>query len=393
MISLIRGEIFKFVKNQKNFYVMLLLVIFLFCFYGYNVSLANNYRFNRSQTLSTDISIASGMLQSIELSIDGEIPSHLRDEVDFWTKEAALATGLRARYNFYQEESWKDILNFEIQRVNNLIVGYRQGYKIDVKKTAEEIITDLQRDIDLYEYFLNHDVKPYETPYEQNGLNYMYLLLQGFIPLVFLFFVFMLSGDIYASELENGSYKFQYTLSYGRTRIFFSKAIQATFSSIFSIMIIIATFIVIISFINGWGDVNYPVIVSSGILNIDNNLPINEMIPLWKFVSTCLILLTAVMVFLNILVIFVSLLTDSLSLTFSIIIGLILMTYIFDALLQINFIKTYWVLSYYSVASLLRENGINLINQRVILTCLGSLVLLCISYMLMRKKNFVGGKD
>ncbi len=394
MNILLRGEFYKFSRSKKNMLVFLLTLVFLGGFTLFTIYREQQYIEQRYEELKIDRQIAESQLKLHYFRSKEENSQEILGEVAFWTKEESLTSSLAAHYRFHEDDMITKIMRWEIDRSQNLIIGYQKGYIESYPFSVEERITQMQHTIDTNKYFLDQDKTPMRTPYSLSGLNFLYLLLQDIFPLIFLFIVFLYSIDIYTTDLENGSYKFVYSLPYHRGEIFTAKLLMILLGSTLGIILAIVIFLVGISMKCGLGDMQYPIIVFLKKVQEGSNWYVmNTQMNMMKILGYNVAMFLSLLVFINMFILWVSVITDSASLVVSVIIGIFLLSYSIVSFNGFPVIRDWMIITFYPIVNQTVELGIQAVTNKVIYVWSITSLLLGHGFWHITQKNFVGGKE
>ena len=374
--------------------VFLLTLVFLGGFTVFTIYREQQYIEQRYEELKIDRQIAESQLKLHYFRSKEKNSQEILDEVAFWTKEESLTSSLASHYRFHEDDMINKIMRWEIDRSENLVIGFQKGYIESYPFSVEERITQMQHMIDTNKYFLDQDKTPMRTPYSLSGLNFLYLLLQDLFPLVFLFIVFLYAIDIYTTDLENGSYKVVYSLPYHRGKIFTAKLLIILLGSTLGIILAISIYFVGVSMVWGFGDMQYPVIVFLKKIQEGSNWYVmNTQMNMIKLLGYNVAMFLSLLVFINMLILWISVITDSTSLVVSIIIGVFLLSYSIVSFNAFPVIQDWMIITFYPIVNQAVELGIQAITNKVIFVWSIICLLLGHGFWHISRKNFVGGKE
>lgn len=261
MKTLIKIELFKLIKSKKNKKLILLLIIFCIGIAFVEYSKEKNYNLEMTEyygSLKEDILTSRKIFRMEEINFNKPIPW---DEDAFLEKEYNYSTYLECIYKYEKEED-PNLLASVISRTDNIINGFEKGYineNSDLFKYRD--LTDLHMDKVLYDYILNNGESAKINPHEMNGLRYIQLLHEGYIPLIIAAIILSMVIDIFFIEMS-GSYKNTYSTSFSRKEIYKSKIISTLIFITVIYLSLIAIGFIICSLIFGFGLGEYPTIIS-----------------------------------------------------------------------------------------------------------------------------------
>ena len=124
---------------------------------------------------------------------------------------------------------WHDTVRYAKERA----LGYQKlqelGLSMDMVKELGITKDTLHRDHTYYAYFLNHDIKPYTSPYEPTLLNFLMQIVQQDTMLLLLLVVGVLMADQICHDFESGTYKLIYSMPISRGTLLIAKLLTASF--------------------------------------------------------------------------------------------------------------------------------------------------------------------
>jgi ABC-type transport system involved in multi-copper enzyme maturation permease subunit len=125
------------------------------------------------------------------------------------------------------------------------------------------------------QYFVDNNI-PHLYESEMRGLNFAYQVMRQILPMVMLFIVLVSISDVFTSDNQWGSYKFLLTNPVSRAKVFFIKLVSACSIAFVMVFGPVAVLVVILSVINGFGPVNYPILTQwdafTSLTALPNNL-------------------------------------------------------------------------------------------------------------------------
>lgn len=321
MLNLIKIEYFKIFKHKKNT-ALIISCIFFFLFIGFsNQQKDQNYVNKKTSYLKNEVREASSILDSLEhilkqSGMKSAERKNLKKQYDFWDKETEYSQLLLSFYtvkgNSYASD--KIITDYTIKRNLNFIEGLEQGYTgmVFQYSNKDEEIKELKNEILIMQSLLQTnkeklDADPdisflYSSPYEMNGWNYLTILFDNGMLIYLIFIILLIMIDLYAAEMECGSYKMYMTCPYSRKKIIFAKMITGSSLSIFIIMICMMTGFSIFSIQTDVSNSLYPYIAGNGTIE-----------PCYIHFLKLILFLVCSVVFMNIVFIYIATFTSSIS--------------------------------------------------------------------------------
>lgn len=153
----------------------------------------------------------------------------------------------------------------------DLGVGIRSREGIDFNEWDEFNHARLE----FVEYVLENNIH-YLYPHEMTGFNFVYQVLLRFLPFLILLITFLMVCDIFTRENETGSYKTLLLQPYSRTKIYLSKLFSTLGVAVLQIFLPLVLLFFVFGIINGFGSANYPVLIHPNsyttLTPIENNM-------------------------------------------------------------------------------------------------------------------------
>ena len=183
---------------------------------------------------------------------------------------------------------WHDNVRYAKERA----LGYQKlqelGLSMDMVKELGITKDTLHRDHTYYAYFLNHDIKPYTSPYEPTLLDFLMQIVQQDTMLLLLLVVGVLMADQICHDFESGTYKLIYSMPISRGTLLIAKLLTASFVILLSFTIALLLFSILPLLQHGLGSMQYPYIVRSYEVSTWSSLMIKA-VPLSMLVVLCYI--------------------------------------------------------------------------------------------------------
>lgn len=188
---------------------------------------------------------------------------------------------------------WKTIAQYPLHRANRLAFLFSHGYEKGRLKAYGINQRSAQRDQAYWQYFLDHNIAPYESPYEPNLLNFILQLFQKDTMLLLLVVVTLLMMDQLCHEFDSGAYKTIYSLPIKRSHLLIAKIITAMGVVLTAFVLGLLLFAIVPLSQYGVGSSQYPYIVHTYDIMLWKEL-IQGLVPLVLVVSIFFMLLSAV---------------------------------------------------------------------------------------------------
>lgn len=250
MRELIKLELKKFFLQRNNWILFGVIVILL------GVFIYPNILSDRHQWSYLPYSLKMQLEQSIdnvplweqtlsELPENKAVVANLKDEKNSVEHFTTMLQGL-------EEENWDLYLEGRLKEDKQSLVGVKEG------RLVGPLVSDLQQEIELSELLLASHIKPIFTEYSMQSINFLILLLQHKMIVVFLFIVVFMSSHFISSDFEKETYKLLYTQPISKLKILMSKLLSALMINMGWMVVLIGGFSLILGMIYGFGDINYP---------------------------------------------------------------------------------------------------------------------------------------
>lgn len=262
MISIIKFELKKFIKDKKNIVFMILLLILSFTI------------------IKEDKSFLKSEMEYLPIEVE-----QYNKQLEYYNKS------LKDLQNddFKDEKKIKDIKRYkklilEYTENRNIAItslkslkekSYKQYYKNQIRNNEKEIeflndpssftlikrnqgIEQGNNNIEKYKILLDKDIKLIDENTTNEGLNFTRRLLNEKFVLIIVVFILLISSPIFSSEVENKTYKLVYTQSLSKSKIFLGKFISILLINITVIFTVVFIDFLYMSVKNGVGDLRYP---------------------------------------------------------------------------------------------------------------------------------------
>ncbi|MHB8096649.1 MAG: ABC transporter permease subunit [Erysipelotrichaceae bacterium] len=379
-MRLIEFEFLKLLRNKKTIFIVLSCLLFSALFIVYNHYRHNRYIEDMIQDLKTDNIIAN---QRVEYLMKFKsLNETQKEELEYWGPEAVITSFLKTYYSSPILFDWKDILEQSNKRNTNLIIGYQNKHIYVYSQSVESKIKDLENEVLLNNYLLEHNIEPLLSPFYPSAFNLIYLLNSKEMMLIIIILFVVSIIDIFSSEIESGSYKITYTSPYSRIQILQTKIlISCIFVSFLYILTHILIFI-LSSIVTGVGSPEYPILV--------NTLGEFEIIPVFQFIQTSLLYYWVQLIFFVFLSSFLFIVFKDSTSIISILSGIFLMTYLIVSYRAQSFIN-YLPFGSFDFVTILQNFGFNKISFFSVLSVSYSGIIYLINRILIKRISFTGG--
>lgn len=281
---------FKKMMNDKIYIVitLLLITVSLMPLISFSDSDSDTYIYNE---IKNEIAITEIGLKQME---EDNAIAAVKDETE---RLDLLNTYL---YSMDENEPYKELaakLDYEKKILNQMESGSRVGVPIiDQQKTVAEL-----------SYLKNNNLLPLDNFSKSTpGINYISMILQGFLPFTILLILPALTySNVFSMEKEKGTKDFLNMVPVAYKTIITSKMIVASIFSFFCFIFTLLVTFIIVSIKNGIGILNYPISRSRNGLDV-------EILTTSNFLGKALLLILFIFIFLCCLAFLVSRFTDNL---------------------------------------------------------------------------------
>ena len=305
-----------------------------------------------------------------------------KEELEYWGPEAVITSFLKTYYSSPILFDWKDILEQSNKRNTNLIIGYQKKHIYVYSQSVESKIKDLENEVLLNNYLLEHNIEPLLSPFYPSAFNLIYLLNSKEMMLIMIILFVVSIIDIFSSEIESGSYKITYTSPYSRIQILQTKIlISCIFVSFLYILTHVLIFI-LSSIVTGVGSPEYPILV--------NTLGEFEIIPVFQFIQTSLLYYWVQLIFFVFLSSFLFIVFKDSTSIISILSGIFLMTYLIVSYRAQSFIN-YLPFGSFDFVTILQNFGFSKVTLFCMVSVFYSGIIYLINRILVKRINFTGG--
>jgi ABC-type transport system involved in multi-copper enzyme maturation permease subunit len=401
MIKLIGSEWTKFRESRKNRIIILLLICYLIGIVFYYVNLDKNYfplMLNKMERQSIE---SQQKLSDISLKEEHD-KDYEKDprEIEFLTLENQTSVLLMSHYEAPKFSDWKQYLERENRKFNNLIFGEENNYiNLNVLKARNQDPAKLKQQIIRNEYLIENDIEIDLSPYKLSGIQFLTFLLKSHSPMIIIVFAMILSIDVFLGEMEEGSYKLYFTQPYSRKRIYWSKILGVLLFIIGIIFALIIVLFIIVSIIYGVGKINFPQVIGSKeiLTSLTNNAKILgqfQVISTSQYLILGYIQLLFMMIMTILSTVALSTWLNSISKTLGLTTGLIMLNYVFEATVTYKSILRFVSpLSYLNIEQVIKGevNASYLVG--IIISIALSIVLTSISYVRFINSDLLGTEN
>ncbi|WP_352404748.1 ABC transporter permease [Sporanaerobacter acetigenes] len=407
MCRLISCEFNKLIKNNKNKLVILLLIFYLAGFAVFYYYSDRNYISEKELEMRDQRYEAKNRILAINMMIKTREKYAAKDEFKYEFNplelellgiEEKTSLQLENYYKEYNPEKWRQLLQIQIKKFENLLVLENNDFlPEEVLLARGQSPMELKKQIILNEYLLDKDIEPIESPYKLTGINFLVKLLEGSSPMIIIILTVLLCIDIFTGEIEEGSYKLYLTQPFTRGKIFASKIISILLFAIGTIFGLILITFLILSILNGVGSGSYPqtLAVKDVLFSMTSNadkLGDVTIVSSIYYIALGYIILLILIIATVIISTSISIKTNSISITLGTITGILMITFVLSSFIGeeslINLIYPFSYLNIYSVLNA-QINSSFLLGLLINITI--GIILIMTSFQSFKKEDFLGG--
>ena len=283
MYILFKFEWKRFWKDNKNYFLILVIIAILFTFTFFLKALDKRYQRKYITKLNFEKSNVEDYLTNINIQIDiYEDILEANEDVDIKNILDKLYIEKEFFVNWYSvlmelypnKNNVVKRLPHEIKRNELLLQGESKNIiGLEIIGIVNNDLESLRQETAMKKHILDKGIKPLSSPYELNLQNFYFILLSYPFSLIWVLTIFISCLDIVAEDFTCGSYKTLYAGKYERNKIYFSKLIIGVLNSIIVWLVSLGVCSIYIIFKESIGDFNYPVyFTTKGIIPYKNAL-------------------------------------------------------------------------------------------------------------------------
>lgn len=251
MFSLIYNEIRKLLSRKKTLVLVLAFTLLVgFVMFGSYKEDQNRKRYNSREY---KIQMTEEAIENLkQIAKDTKIPAderkHYEEEISINEEQLKILKETPEG----KEIDWKQDIKLRIKDIESTIneKGIDKSYKETLKLRLEQ-----------YNYLLNNNIKYDED--NLNAFNFLKILFEILGSIFLAVGVVMFTGDMVSGEYTPPTMKFLITQPVSRGKVLFSKFIAVVCTSVLMILTIEIISYILMGFMFGFGDANYPMFVGT----------------------------------------------------------------------------------------------------------------------------------
>lgn len=385
-LALIAFEIRKFFGKKKNYVVIAILMVFNLIYIGLNLKIEVDYMSYMNGTEVT--SRIEQLAKNITFLKEGNVDKRKDEIIKMYEEDLRL---LQEKSKAVSEGDWKETLRIDILLGEKLIEEVRSG-KVEPISDLEEVKSELEQN----KILLQKNIRPIAIGASMEGLNFLRTSLNDIIPVLIVIMIFILSGDIIAGDIEEGTYKILFLQPISKGKILNSKIVANIIVCLGATLITSLIFFIGLGIMKGFGNPEYPVkalqIFDKNIGNVQDAM---SFMPMIKVVLYALLLESALIIFMVCLSTLISTVVNSSGTATSIAITMSVGIYLINSQLGLfkgamKFIPFSYIEASKVVSGQLAlkysDIGLNYINGLMVLG-IGAIIFYLISLMYLSKKE------
>ena len=311
-----------FFSKRRNWIAMTMFVIFLGLFVATNLMMEKHNITSELSTAEWNYEMSKEIFEANE-----ESGNPYRTEEKRTTQRERLEL-LGVMLTAIENGDWRAQLSAQIQIDQ---IDWVKALKGNPSYTYSDRI-EMEQRIAINEILLEKDIKPVFTNFSMQSYHFIRTAFTNVIPIVMVLIVLLFSNDALSAEAETGTVKLLLTQPVNRMNVFNAKYFSRLALSLGFFAFVFGVFFVILGFIKGFGNTEYPTLFYTG-----------EYINVSDFMLLTILMAFLLIVAVNAFTMLVSVLTSntasSLSISVIVITLLYLLTYqlgVFDSIAQFN---------------------------------------------------------
>lgn len=296
MKSVLKWELKRYLKNRKNQFVFLMILLYILVMTGHHHIQSKTYLDEQGThhlSKSKYHTSVSYILTNILKDMDSQSAEYdaLFKRVSYTQNAGLQELTIGKLYSGGQEKDFRAINTSQ----NNIYALMLAAYESDVITDDDLIFENLRIDEIQAKHRYTEVLKDYEgdlylNAYSIDGANAIRLLFSGKHLYALTLLILFSFVDMFTQDLEDGSYKLIYVMPLKRRRVIVAKTLVAVLSTLALIVIILAIYLAIAITIGGVGDFQYPVyaaVIEASTLPIATYMVIGTVF--WMLVSVSMV--------------------------------------------------------------------------------------------------------
>lgn len=256
MLSIIKLELKKFLKDRKNIAIIFIFIAIIFIFVFKNISCEEDRKLRVMPIIGEQLEVISRNMDLLS-----QDPEPDEKAIDYLNKQLELGKKIR-RYassmtkNEYTLKSKTPMYLQTMISIDKLYIEMiNNGYIFKYMKDIKYYKADLEQNTAL----LQQNIQVIDEGCSMEGFNFLRLCLNNIILMIILGVILFISTESYSSEIQYKTYKLLYTQPLNKNKIFFGKLISKIIISLVVVSAILTICTVILGITRGFGNFKYPI--------------------------------------------------------------------------------------------------------------------------------------
>ena len=249
-------ELKRCVTSKFTLIVLFVMLLFLLLHIPYHQYQAIEYIKDMRVTSYTNAYTANSYLENA-------VREENENDIEFFREEYE---GYNLITQIYYSKDYENNLQVKEDTEYKLILSEISYLKKSGWMPFAKSETILKQNKRWHEKIRENHLETYPTPYDNNALNFLYLLIHDNISIIILMLLSLsIIPILVCSDFEENTYKYLYTYN-KRTKIMLYKFLIALITSFVLLMISLGAIFMITTLFFGMGTVNYPYLLDNGMI-------------------------------------------------------------------------------------------------------------------------------
>lgn len=270
MVSLMRIEWIRLMKNKKNWIILGLFLAFVLALPFYHNKKNEEAVLRRDSIYESSINYAeieraliakeyTDTLEDFDPDTFDEVyPKENQMRQDIWTRDIAFTQKQQLAFG---RGEWMEEAKVTLEKDRNMLEGLQEGLIRERNSQTHDIgtVQELDNRIRLNEYLVSHEIMPWKTEYEPAAYPVLFYLLNTVFPLALPILICLLCSDCFATEVESGSIKMWLLMPAARWKIYAAKLMANLLYVLLALAMILGLGLAAAGLPYGLGDAGYPI--------------------------------------------------------------------------------------------------------------------------------------
>ena len=270
MVSLMRIEWIRLMKNKKNWIILGLFLAFVLALPFYHNKKNEEAVLRRDSIYESSINYAeieraliakeyTDTLEDFDPDTFDEVyPKENQIRQDTWTRDIVFTQKQQLAFG---RGEWMEEAKVTLAKDRNMLEGLEGGLIRERNSQTHDIgtVQELDNRIRLNEYLVSHEIMPWKTEYEPAAYPVLFYLLNTVFPLALPILICLLCSDCFATEVESGSIKMWLLMPAARWKIYAAKLMANLLYVLLVLAMILGLGLAAAGLLYGLGDAGYPI--------------------------------------------------------------------------------------------------------------------------------------